>query len=51
MIEAEAQSKANHLLSQSVTELFIQYRRTEKWDGKLPMVSGETQPLIDMRTK
>ena len=50
-IEAEAQSKANHLLSQSVTELFIQYRRTEKWDGKLPMVSGESQPLIDMRTK
>lgn len=50
-IEAEAQARANQLISQSVTETLIQYRRTEKWDGKLPTVTGNNQPLIDMRTK
>lgn len=38
--EAEAQKKANELLASSITPELIQYNRTDKWDGKLPQVTG-----------
>lgn len=40
LIEANAQAEANRLLAQSVTQQLIEYQKIEKWDGKMPTVSG-----------
>ena len=37
---AEAQAEANRKLAQSVTNILIEYEKIEKWDGRLPAVSG-----------
>lgn len=37
---AEAQAEANRKLAQSVTDILIEYEKIEKWDGRLPTVSG-----------
>ncbi|MES2176584.1 MAG: prohibitin family protein [Gemmatimonadota bacterium] len=49
--EAEAQARANQLLSQSITPTLVQYEITKKWDGKLPQVSGGATPLIQLPVK
>ena len=36
----QAQAEANRELANSVTENLIEYEKIEKWDGKLPTVSG-----------
>jgi regulator of protease activity HflC (stomatin/prohibitin superfamily) len=48
LTEAEAQAKANRLLSQSITGSLVQYEMAKKWDGKMPMVSGSAMPMIQM---
>jgi regulator of protease activity HflC (stomatin/prohibitin superfamily) len=48
LVEAEAQAEANKLLTQSITPALIQYRSIEKWDGKLPTVTGGSIPFINM---
>lgn len=48
MAEAEAQAKANDLLSRSITPTLVQYEVTKKWDGKLPQVSGGGTPFIQL---
>ena len=48
LTEAEAQAKANRLLSQSITGSLVQYEMAKKWDGKMPMVSGGAMPMIQM---
>ena len=42
-IEAEGKAKANQLLQETLTPLLIQQRFIDKWDGKLPQVSGSDQ--------
>lgn len=42
LIEANAQAEANRLLAQSVTQQLIEYQKIEKWDGKMPTVSGSS---------
>lgn len=32
-IEAEAQAEANRILSESLTDALVEYRKVEKWDG------------------
>lgn len=39
-IKAEAEAEANRILSQSITGELVEYNKIEKWDGKLPTVSG-----------
>ncbi len=46
--EAEAQARANELLSRSITPTLVQYEITKKWDGKLPQVSGGGTPFIQL---
>ena len=46
--EAEAQAKANELLARSITPTLVQYQIANKWDGKLPQVSGGGTPLIQL---
>jgi len=45
---AEAQSKANELLSRSVTANLVQYEMAKKWDGKMPQVSGSSMPMLQL---
>jgi regulator of protease activity HflC (stomatin/prohibitin superfamily) len=48
LAEAEAQAKANELLSRSVTANLVQYEMAKKWDGKMPQVSGAAMPLLQL---
>jgi regulator of protease activity HflC (stomatin/prohibitin superfamily) len=48
LAEAEAQAKANELLSRSVTANLVQYEMAKKWDGKMPQVSSGTMPLLNI---
>ncbi len=47
--EKELQAKANEVESASLSPVLLQKMAIEKWDGKLPQVSGEnTQPIIKL---
>lgn len=46
MIEAEAESKANRMIEQSLSDNIIKQQYIEKWDGKLPKVSSGSSMLI-----
>lgn len=46
-IKAEAEAAANQVLAQSVTPELVEYNKIEKWDGKLPTVSGGTS-IVDI---
>lgn len=39
-IAAEAQAEANRKLAESLSDALIDYQKIQKWDGKLPTVSG-----------
>jgi regulator of protease activity HflC (stomatin/prohibitin superfamily) len=45
---AESQSKANDLLSRSITANLVQYEMAKRWDGKMPQVSGAAMPLLQL---
>ena len=47
-IKAEAEAEANKVLSESITTNVIEYNKIEKWDGKLPQVTGDSGTLIDL---
>ena len=49
--EAEAQARANELLSRSITPTLVQYQIANKWDGKLPTYSGGGVPMIQLPAK
>jgi regulator of protease activity HflC (stomatin/prohibitin superfamily) len=46
--EAEAQARANVLLSQSVTPTLVQYEMAKRWDGKMPQVTGGAMPMLQL---
>lgn len=37
---ANAQAEANRKLAESLSDTLIDYQKIQKWDGKLPTVSG-----------
>lgn len=39
-IEAEAQADANKKVAESISDELIDYQKIEKWDGRLPTVTG-----------
>ncbi|WP_442638055.1 prohibitin family protein [Rossellomorea marisflavi] len=47
-IKSEADAKANKLLQQSISEELVKYKSLEKWDGKLPTVTGGSTPMISV---
>ena len=51
LAEAEAQSKANRLLAESITPTLVQYEMAKRWNGQMPQVSGSAMPLIQMPIK
>jgi regulator of protease activity HflC (stomatin/prohibitin superfamily) len=51
LTKAEAQAKANDLLSKSVTQPLIQYEQIQRWDGRLPLLTGSgATPFIDVES-
>jgi regulator of protease activity HflC (stomatin/prohibitin superfamily) len=48
LTEAEAQAKANQLLSGSITPTLVQYEQMKKWNGQLPQVAGGAVPMIQL---
>ena len=46
MAEAQAQADANELINNSLTELILQNKMLEQWDGQLPMVNGADSSLL-----
>ena len=50
LAEAEAQAKANRLLSESLTPTLVQYEMAKKWNGQMPQVTGSATPLLQLPT-
>lgn len=50
LISAEAQAEANRKLAESITSDIINNKIIEKWDGKMPVVTGDTGTIIDFST-
>ena len=48
LAEAEAQAKANKLLSESITPKLVQYEMSKRWNGQMPQVSGGAMPMIQL---
>jgi prohibitin 2 len=48
--EAEAQARANELLSRSITPTLVQYELAKKWNGSMPQVTGGATPLLQLPT-
>ena len=39
-IAADAQAEANRKIAESLSDSLIEYQKIQKWDGRLPTVSG-----------
>lgn len=48
-IRAEAEAEANKKIADSLTLELIEKQRIDKWNGDVPMVSGDGTPIIDLR--
>ena len=48
LAEAEAQAKANRLLSESITPTLVQYEMSKRWNGQMPQVTGSAMPMIQL---
>jgi regulator of protease activity HflC (stomatin/prohibitin superfamily) len=48
LAEAEAQSRANRLLAESITPTLVQYEMTKRWNGQMPQVAGSAVPMIQL---
>ena len=47
-ITAEAEAEANATIADSLTEELIRYHKIEKWNGELPVVSGNSGAFLDV---
>lgn len=46
LIKAQAQAEANKEIANSLTSDLIEKTKIDKWDGKLPVVSGSDSPMV-----
>ena len=46
LIKAQAQAEANKEIANSLTSDLIEKTKIDKWDGKLPVVSGSNNPMV-----
>lgn len=49
MITAKATAAANNMVNKSLTKELVTYESVKKWDGKLPQVSGQATPFINIK--
>jgi regulator of protease activity HflC (stomatin/prohibitin superfamily) len=49
--QAEAEAYAIEIIQKQLAqaEAYLEYQKIQKWDGQLPMVQGDSSPIIDMR--
>lgn len=47
-VKADAEAYYNRTVSNSLSTLIIQQNMLEKWDGKLPMMSGSSNVMLDV---
>ncbi len=47
-IRAEAEAEANRVISESLNSQIIENKKIEKWDGKLPSVTGGAGAFVDI---
>lgn len=47
-VKAKAQAESNKLLTDSISEPLIKWQATQKWDGKMPRVTGGAVPFIEI---
>ena len=47
-VQTRAKAEANRLLTQSLTPQLMECRKLEKWDGKLPQVTGGAIPMVQL---
>lgn len=45
---ANAKAESNRILTESLTDPLIRYETLQKWDGKLPQVTGGASTLVDI---
>lgn len=48
IIRAEAEAKANKIISESLSEKNLNQQWIERWDGKLPQVSGSSKMMYNL---
>ena len=48
IISAEAEAKANKLISDSLTDKLIESKKIEKWKGEVPKVQGSNATIVDI---
>lgn len=46
LARAEAQAKSNRLIAESITPTLVEYKKIEKWDGKMPQVAGSNAATL-----
>lgn len=49
LAKAEAQAKANRIISDSITATLVEYNKWNRWDGKMPTVTGSAGTLMNMK--
>ncbi len=47
-VQADAQAEANRKISESLSPLLIEYRKIDKWEGKVPQVTSGNIPFINL---
>ncbi len=47
LIRAKAQAESNDMLAKSLTPELIKYQQLNRWDGKLPLLTGGGTPLVN----
>jgi predicted ATP-binding protein involved in virulence len=49
LLNATAEAKANEILQKSITPDILEYFKIERWNGKLPTVTGNSSSLINLK--
>lgn len=49
ILKAEAQAKANQLLTASITSTLVEYNKVNKWNGRVPNVTGNGGSIISLK--
>lgn len=49
LMNAKAEAEANRLLQESITPAILEYFKIERWDGKLPTVTGNSSSLVNLK--
>lgn len=48
LVKATAEAQSNRVLTESLSQTLLEWKRIEKWDGKLPTVTGGATPMIKL---